>query len=95
MIVKDELYQKAVNSKQRGVIFDKWQLSIYPEHNNEIYITDLKNHNLYTYAEFYDKNLRKNLLNKLCQLYSEEALKANIEPCLSLSYIDQIPRKVL
>ncbi|TMP03195.1 hypothetical protein CWC11_14555 [Pseudoalteromonas sp. S3178] len=95
MIVKDELYQKAVNSKQRGVIFDKWQLSIYPEHNNEIYITDLKNHNLYTYAEFYDKNLRKNLLNKLCQLYSEEALKANIEPCLSLSYINQIPRKVL
>jgi len=95
VIIKKNLYQKAVNSKQRGVIFDKWQLSVYPEHNNNIYITNLNNNTLYKETEFPDKILKTKLLKKLCKLYSEEIMVAQILPCTHLDYVLNHSRKAL
>ena len=87
VIIKKSLYQKAVNSKQRGIIFDKWQLSIYPEHANQIYITDLENNILYKDIDFPNVRLKEELLDKLCSLYLDEVIVAQIKPCSNLSYV--------
>lgn len=87
VIIRKSLYQKAVNSKQRGIIFDKWQLSIYPEHANQIYITDLESNILYKDIDFPNARLKVELLDKLCSLYLEEVTVAQVKPCSNLSYV--------
>ena len=83
LIIKNELYPKLIKEKQRGVIHDKWQLSIYPELNNSIFITDLETNTLYDYDSFPKPNLKLLLLSKLCMLYSSEAKQGYIKPCFN------------
>ncbi|MBB1408591.1 sulfatase-like hydrolase/transferase [Pseudoalteromonas sp. SG44-17] len=95
VVVKEELYQRAVISKQRGIIFDKWQISFYPEHDNKIYITDLEKKVLYNDSDFSDIYLKKELIKKLCNHFNSEIITANITPCINSDYVLSNSQKAL
>ncbi|MBC7008990.1 sulfatase-like hydrolase/transferase [Pseudoalteromonas sp. BZK2] len=86
-VIKDTIYEDLVNIKQRGVIFDKWQLSIYPELNNSLFITDLEEEKLYKYSDFQNKVLAKALLKELCTLFSKDQFKDKSKYCKNVPYL--------
>ncbi|WP_176372596.1 sulfatase-like hydrolase/transferase [Pseudoalteromonas sp. A601] len=83
LVLKESLYPTIMKEKQRGVIYGKWQLSIYPELDNAIFITNLESYKLYNYDSFDNNELKKFLLSKLCTLYAPEIIQSNIIPCLN------------
>lgn len=83
VIFNNELYSEVVKSKQRGVIEGKWQLSIYPERNNEIYITNLEEDMLYNQQELNDESLMTRLIKGFCNTFSSEISEAEINHCNS------------
>lgn len=83
LVLKKRLYPKIIKEKQHGVIYQNWQLSIYPELDNSIFITDLKMNKLYNYASFANLKLKRDLISNLCILYSYEITQSNVVPCLN------------
>jgi hypothetical protein len=86
-VLKDTLYQDLVSLKQRGIIFTKWQVSIYPELNNSIFITDLENNYLYKFNDFKNKELANSLLKKLCSMFSDDDFDAKSKYCKNEPYL--------
>lgn len=82
VIFNNQLYHKVVKSKQRGIIKGKWQLSVYPEHNN-IYITDLQKEILYNQQDLNNEELIAELRKSFCHLFSSEIDEAEINLCKS------------
>ncbi|WP_171041480.1 MULTISPECIES: sulfatase-like hydrolase/transferase [unclassified Pseudoalteromonas] len=86
-VLKNKFYPQLVSIKQRGVIFDKWQLSIFPELDHAAFITDLDNNYLYNLNDFYDKEITFLLLEKLCSLFSEDTFQAKAMYCKEKPYL--------
>lgn len=95
VVVRKKIYRDAVASKQRGIIFDKWQISHYPEYDNKIYITDLNEKLLYDIDSFSDSNLKNKLLKDLCSHFESDKITTIIPQCINLSYIKSNSKKVL
>lgn len=81
VVIKKELYSDAVNSKQRSIIFDKWQLSYFPEWGGEYYITDLENNKLFSFKDFNNMQIKTNLLNLFCDKYNSEINLVHLTEC--------------
>lgn len=83
LIIKNELQPILIKEKQRGVIYDKWQLSIYPELNDATFITNLETNTLLNSDSFDEPALQRLLLSKLCELYLPEVKQSHITPCFN------------
>ncbi|KPZ53242.1 sulfatase-like hydrolase/transferase [Pseudoalteromonas sp. P1-7a] len=83
LIIKTELLPILIKEKQRGVIYGKWQLSIYPELNDATFITNLETNTLFNSEMFDEPALKQLLLSKLCELYSPEVKQTHIRPCFN------------
>jgi len=81
VVLKDSLYSDFIKVKQRGVIYKKWQISIYPELDDSIFITDLENNYLYSFNDFEKKELATILLHNLCSLFAEDDFDAKAKYC--------------
>ncbi|KPV91020.1 Sulfatase [Pseudoalteromonas sp. P1-30] len=83
VVFNNQLYHEVVKSKQRGVIKGKWQLSVFPEHNNNIYITNLHKDILYNQQALNNEELIAELRKSFCHLFSSEIDEAEINLCRS------------
>lgn len=83
VVFNNQLYHEVVKSKQRGVIKGKWQLSVFPEHNNNIYITNLQKDILYNQQALNNEELIAELRKSFCHLFSSEIDEAEINLCKS------------
>ena len=95
IVVKEEVYRNAVASKQRGIIYDKWQISHYPEYDNKIYITDLEEKSLHDFDSFSDNNLKNKLVQDLCSHFESDIIITIISQCINLNYAKSNSKKVL
>lgn len=95
VVVKKKVYRDAVASKQRGIIFDKWQISHYPEYDSKIYITDLNKNLLYDINSFSDNNLKNKLIKDLCSHFESDIIITIISQCINLNYAKSNSKKVL
>jgi len=86
-VLKNNYYSDLVKIKQRGVLFEKWQISIYPELNNSIFITDLEENYLHNFDEFENKEISKDLLRKLCSFFSDDEFDAKLKYCENEPYL--------
>lgn len=94
VVIKKELYSNAVNSKQRSIIFDKWQFSYFPEWGGEYYITDLENNELFSFKDFNNTHIKRKLLNFFCDEYNSEINLANLTKCKNKTYKNLITRLI-
>jgi hypothetical protein len=83
VIIRDELYHSAISSKQRSIIYDKWQFSFYPEKQFQVYITDLESNEVFKSTDFTELEIKQKLQKLFCDMYYNEVFSANLIHCIN------------
>lgn len=88
VIVKNELYEKVIASKQKGIIINEWSLLFYPELENTAFIVNFSNNSGEKYENFPNMEIKNKLYYEFCRYYETDIAIHSSGFCGNLSLAD-------
>jgi len=81
LIVKPEIYPKALESKQRSIIKGDYKLATFPSMMDDLIIVDLKNNKWFPASHFENKDIIKSMFLALCLQFKKDAINGVFKQC--------------
>lgn len=81
LIVKPDIYNEAIKSKQRSIIRNKFSLSTFPDMEDDLIFTNLETNQWQPASMVDDKKLVRDMFYALCTHYKKDELNNLFEKC--------------